>query len=55
MTLYELHQKAEVIGRQISNAHIPVLIDNTQEIESIELSEGNKGNCYVNIKMKRNK
>ena len=53
MTLYELHQKAEEIGRQISNAHIPVYIDGVTEIDDIELSQRNNGNYYVNIKTKK--
>lgn len=47
-----LHQFIELllfIGRQITNCEIPVLIDGLKEVKSVELSQDNKGNYYINV------
>ena len=51
MTLQQLIDKATFIGRQVSSAEIPVLYNGTSDnLTSLELSQDNNGNYYVNIK-----
>ena len=50
MTLKELVDKATAIGRQLSSAEIPVIYRGVSDnLTSIELSQDNDGNYYVNI------
>ena len=51
MTLRELIDKATFIGRQVSSAEIPVVYNGVSDnLTSIELSQDNNGNYYVNIR-----
>lgn len=51
MTLRELIDKATTIGRQVSSAEIPVIYNGVSDsMTSIELSQDNNGNYYVNIR-----
>lgn len=51
MTLRELIDKATFIGRQVSSAEIPVVYNGVSDnLTSLELSQDNKGNYYVNIR-----
>ena len=55
MTLRQLTDRLELVGRMVSNAEIPVYINGTEVIiDNVELSQGNKGNYYVNINTKKN-
>lgn len=50
MTLKELVDKATAIGRQLSSAEIPVIYQGVSDnLTSIELSQDNDGNYYVDI------
>ena len=51
MTLRELVDKATFIGRQVSNADIPVIYNGVSDnLNSLELSQDNNWNYYVNIR-----
>ena len=51
MTLRELIDKATSIGRQITSAEIPVIYNGVSDnLTSLELSQDNNGNYYVNIR-----
>ena len=51
MTLQQLIDKATFIGRQVSSAEIPVIYNGVSDnISSLELSQDNDGNYYVNIR-----
>lgn len=51
MTLRQLIDKATFIGRQVSSAEIPVVYNGVSDnLTSLELSQDNNGNYYVNIK-----
>ena len=51
MTLQQLVDKATMIGRQISLSDIPVIYNGiSNELTSLELSQDNNGNYYVNIR-----
>lgn len=51
MTLRELIDKATFIGRQVSSAEIPVIYNGVSDsLKSLELSQDNNGNYYVNIR-----
>ena len=51
ITLRELIDKATFIGRQVSSAEIPVIYQGVSDnITSLELSQDNDGNYYVNIR-----
>ena len=51
MTLRQLIDKAESIGRKISTADIPVIYNGVSDnLTSLELSQDNDGNYYVNIR-----
>lgn len=51
MTLRELIDKATFIGRQVSSAEIPVSYNGVSDnLKSLELSQDNDGNYYVNIR-----
>lgn len=51
MTLRELIDKASQIGRQITNCDIPVIYQGVSDnLHSLELSQDNDGNYYVNIR-----
>lgn len=51
MTLRELIDKATAIGKQISSAEIPVIYNGVSDsLISLELSQDNNGNYYVNIR-----
>ena len=50
MTLRQLIDKATAIGRQLSSAEIPVIYNGVSDtLTSIELSQDNDGNYYVDI------
>lgn len=40
------------IGKQITNCEIPVLIDGLKEVKSVELSQDNEENYYLNVNTK---
>jgi hypothetical protein len=51
MTLQQLIDKATFIGRQVTSAEIPVIYNGVSDnITSLELSQDNDGNYYVNIR-----
>lgn len=51
MTLLQLIDKATSIGRQVTSAEIPVIYNGVSDnITSLELSQDNDGNYYVNIR-----
>ena len=51
MTLQKLVDKATLIGRQVSSADIPVIYNGVGDnLKSLELSQDNDGNYYVNIR-----
>ena len=51
MTLQQLIDKAIFIGRQVTSAEIPVIYNGVSDnITSLELSQDNDGNYYVNIR-----
>ena len=51
MTLRQLIDKATAIGRQVTSAEIPVIYQGVSDtITSVELSQDNDGNYYVNIR-----
>ena len=51
MTLQQLVDKATMIGRQISSSDIPVIYNGISDnLTSLELSQDNNGNYYVNIR-----
>lgn len=51
MTLQQLIDKATLIGRKVSSAEIPVIYRGVSDnITSLELSQDNDGNYYVNIR-----
>lgn len=51
MTLQQLIDKATSIGRQVTSADIPVIYNGVSDtITSLELSQDNDGNYYVNIR-----
>jgi len=51
MTLQQLIDKAAFIGRQVTSAEIPVIYNGVSDnITSLELSQDNDGNYYVNIR-----
>ena len=51
MTLQQLIDKATFIGRQLSSCEIPVIYNGVSDnITSLELSQDNNGNYYVNIR-----
>lgn len=51
MTLQELIDKATFIGRQLSSCEIPVIYQGVSDnLTSLELSQDNNGNYYVNIR-----
>ena len=51
MTLRELIDKSTFIGRQITNCDIPVIYQGMSDnLHSLELSQDNDGNYYVNIR-----
>ena len=50
MTLIELIDKATAIGRKLSSAEIHVIYNGVSDtLTSIELSQDNDGNYYVDI------
>lgn len=50
MTLRELIEKATFIGRQITDCEIPVIYNGVSDsLKSIELSQDNNGNYYIEI------
>lgn len=50
MTLTQLIDKAAFIGRQVSNADIPVIYNGVSDnLNSLELSQDNNDNYYVNL------
>ena len=50
MTLRQLIDKATAIGRQLSSSEIPVIYNGVSDtLTSIELSQDNDGNYYVDI------
>ena len=50
MTLRQLIERLEYVGRCVSNSDIPVYLNNTHgNISSIEISQDNNGKYYVNI------
>ena len=51
MTLRELIDKATRIGKQLTTAEIPVIYNGVSDnLTSLELSQDNEGNYYVNIR-----
>lgn len=51
MTLRELIDKATFIGMQLTSAEIPVIYNGVSDnLTTIELSQDNDGNYYVNIR-----
>ena len=51
MTLQQLIDKATFIGRQITSCENPVIYNGVSDnITSLELSQDNNGNYYVNIR-----
>ena len=51
MTLQQLIDKATFIGKQITCCEIPVVYNGVSDnITSLELSQDNDGNYYVNIR-----
>ena len=51
MTLQQLIDKATFIGRQLSSCEIPVVYQGISDnLTSLELSQDNEGNYYVNIR-----
>ena len=51
MTLQQLIDKSVEIGRQLSSADIPVIYNGVGDnLKSLELSQDNNGNLYVNIR-----
>ena len=48
-TLRQLIEQLLFIGRQITTCEIPVLIDGLKEVKSVELSQDNDGNYYLNV------
>ena len=51
MTLRQLIDKATAIGKQVTSAEIPVIYQGVSDtITSVELSQDNDGNYYVNIR-----
>ena len=48
-TLRQLIERLLFIGKQITNCEIPVLIDGMKEVKSVELSQDNEGNYYLNV------
>lgn len=51
MTLQQLIDKSTSIGRQVTSAEIPVIYNGVSDnITSLELSQDNDGNYYVNIR-----
>ena len=51
MTLQQLIDKATSIGRQVTSAEIPVIYNGVSDnLHSLELSQDNNGNYYVNIR-----
>ena len=51
MTLRQLIDKATFIGRQVTSAEIPVVYNGVSDnLTSLELSQDNNGNYYVNIR-----
>ena len=51
MTLKELIDKALFIGRQITDCDIPVIYNGISDnLTSLELSQDNNGNYYVNLR-----
>lgn len=49
MLLNKVADKVENIGKSLSSAYIPVLINNVENIVSIDLALDNNGKHYVNI------
>ena len=49
MLLTKVADKVENIGKSLSSAYIPVLINNVENIVSIDLALDNNGKPYVNI------
>lgn len=52
MELLSVIEKLELIGRITNSGNLPIYINNTNEIERIELSQMNNGNYYVCITTK---
>ena len=51
MTLQQLIDKATSIGGQVTSAEIPVIYNGVSDnLTSLELSQDNNGNYYVNIR-----
>lgn len=51
MTLQQLIDKATFIGRQLSSCEIPVVYNGVSDnLTTLELSQDNEGNYYVNIR-----
>ena len=51
MTLQQLIDKALFIGRQVTSAEIPVIYQGISDnLHTLELSQDNDGNYYVNIR-----
>lgn len=51
MTLRQLIDKATAIGKRLTSAEIPVIYQGVSDtITSVELSQDNDGNYYVNIR-----
>lgn len=49
MTLRQLIERLEYVGRRVSSADIPIYINNTTCITDVYLSQDNNGKYYVNI------
>lgn len=51
MTLQQLIDKATHIGRQVTNCDIPIIYNGVSDnLHTLELSQDNDGNYYVNIR-----
>lgn len=49
MLLNKVVDKVENIGKSLSSAYIPILVNNVEDIVSIDLALDNNGKPYVNI------
>lgn len=51
MTLQQLIDKSTAIGRKITSCEIPVIYNGVSDnLTTLELSQDNDGNYYVNIR-----
>lgn len=51
MTLQQLIDQATFIGRQVTSCEIPVIYNGVSDnLTTLELSQDNEGNYYVNIR-----